>query len=287
MMANMDKHRDENPLLGDPALAEALAATAALGRLSNEDVRTMRAARRRSLATAGAVVLVAMAGAGGWWRLQLSAPQEIVQHFETRRGELRDVRLADGTTLRLNGATRLDVVIATDHRVVRLADGEAYFDVPHDAARPFTVHAGAVDARVLGTAFDIDMTRSQVGLSVYRGAVRFSPSTRDRGVVVKGGWRTRYRNGTTDAPSPFDTGQLDWRQGWLDTSGMKLADLVETLNRQGSLNVSPPPAPLAGMAVSGRFRLDDPQQLLTAIGSAYGFTVVRHGDSLNLSSTPS
>ncbi len=283
----MDKRPDENPLIRDPALVEALAASAALGRLSNEDVRAIRAARRRTIATTGAVVLVAMVGAAGWWRSQISAPKEIAQHFETRRGEMRDVRLEDGSTLRLNGATRLDVVIATDHRDVRLADGEAYFDVVHDAARPFTVHAGTVTTRVLGTAFDIDMTHSQVGLSVYRGAVRFSPATLDRGVVVEGGWRTRYRNGTTEAPSPFDTSQLDWRQGWLDTSGLKLGDLVETLNRQGHLSVSSPPASLAEMSVSGRFRLDDPQQLLTAIGSAYGFTVVRHGDRLDLSSIPS
>lgn len=287
MMPDMDKRPDDNPLLRDPALAEALSATAAFGRLTNEDIRAMRAARRRTIATTGAVALLAIAGVGSWWRMQFSAPQTIAQHFETGRGQMRDVRLADGTTLRLNGATRLDVVIAGDHRDVRLAAGEAYFDVAHDPARPFTVHAGAVDARVLGTAFDIDMTRSQIGLSVYRGAVRFSPAALDQGVVVRSGWRTHFRNGATDVPVPFDTAQLDWRQGWLDTSGMKLGDLVDTLNRQGRLNVSSPPASLAGMSVSGRFRLDDPQQLLAAIGSAYGFTVVRHGDRLDLRSTPS
>jgi transmembrane sensor len=36
------------------------------------------------------------------------------------------------------------------------------------------------------------------------------------------------------------------------------------------------------MPVAGRFRLDNPVQLLDAIGAAYGFVVKREGDQLRL-----
>lgn len=275
---------DQAPLRDDPALIEALALSAASGRLSNEDVRAMRAARRRTAATLGAVAAFLAIGAGGiGWLRPAPAPVVIARHFETRRGEMRDVKLADGSRLRLNGATRLDVELHGDRRDATLLAGEAYFDIAHDPARPFTVHAGGSRVQVLGTAFDIDMVRSQVGLSVYRGAVRFAPVRQPAaGVTVRAGWRSHFRDGTAAQPLAFDPAQQDWREGWLDTNGMKLGDLVDTLNRQGGPVVSAPPPALADMPVAGRFRVDNPQQLLSAIGGAYGFTVKRSVDRIEL-----
>jgi transmembrane sensor len=191
--------------------------------------------------------------------------------------------LADGSTLRLNGATRVTVLLASDRREVRLSRGEAYFDVAHDTARPFTVRAGTSDARVLGTAFDLELRRDQVELAVYRGAVRFgSSAAKGATVVVKAGWRSHFAAGNAAAPRAFDVAQQDWRSGWLDTDEMTLGDLVDVLNRQGGPLVLAPSAKLAEMPLSGRFRLDDPGQLLDAIGAAYGFSVIREDGKLRL-----
>jgi transmembrane sensor len=282
--ASPDQVADRDPLFDDPALAEALASCAAGGRLSNADVRAMRAARRRNVATAGAAALALVAGVGAWLGLQPApVPAPTMLHYATARGEQRTVRLADGSMVRLNGATRIAISLASDRREVRLESGEAYFDVAHDATRPFTVRAGTSDARVLGTAFDIDLRREQVDLAVYRGAVRFGPQ-RDGGtsVVVKAGWRSHFAAGAAAAPRRFDVAQQDWRSGWLDTEGMKLGDLVEILNRRGGSLVLPPSAALADMPVAGRFRLDDPGQLLDAIGAAYGFAVRRERGKIRL-----
>lgn len=266
-------------LLNDLALAEALATMAGFARLSNDEVRAMRARRRRALGSAGALALVFAIGLGRWW----DGSGAITSHYQTARGQQLAVALVDGTRIRLNGATSLDVTFAPAQRHVTLAQGEAYFDVAHDAKRPFAVEIGGVTARVLGTAFDLERTNGQVELGVYRGAVRFadtgSPSS---GVVVRAGWRSRYRDGTVGSPTRFDPAQQDWRQGWLDTEGMRLGDLVDALNRGGGpLVVAPPPA-LAALPIGGRFKLDDPGQLLAAIGAAYGFSVVPEGDRLRL-----
>ncbi len=272
-----------DPLLDDPALAEALAACALGDRLSDADVRAMRADRRRAIASATSLALVAMIGVGLWQSQPPAAQPPLVAHYETLRGQQRAVRLADGSTLRLSGATRIVVTFAGDRRDVQLDRGEAYFDIVHDAARPFTVHAGASGARVLGTAFDVDLRRGQVELAVYRGAVRFGRDGADKAdVVVKAGWRSHFDGLAAASPRRFDLGQQDWRQGWLDTDDMRLGDLVDILNRQGGPLVQAPPPALAEMPVAGRFRLDDPAQLLDAIGAAYGFTVRHEGDQLRL-----
>jgi transmembrane sensor len=272
-----------DPLLDDPALAEALSAFAAVDRLSDEDVCAMRADRRRAFASTTSLALVAMIGVGLWQAQSPAVQPPLVARYETQRGQQRAVRLADGSALRLSGATRIVVTFAGDRRDVQLDQGEAYFDIVHDAARPFTVHAGASGARVLGTAFDLDLRRGQVELAVYRGAVRFGrDDTKQEGIVVKAGWRSHFDGVAATPPRRFDVAQQDWRQGWLDTEDMQLGNLIDALNRQGGPLVEQPPAALADMPVAGRFRLDDPAQLLDAIGAVYGFTVKREGDRLRL-----
>lgn len=268
--------------LDDPALAEALTQVAGLGRLSDEDVRAMRSTRRRALASGVTALLLFGIGLGGWANGWFAADPVVTQHFETRRGQRLQVALADGSTITLNGATSLDVRLEEKQRLVDLRGGQAYFDVAHDATRPFAVHAGESNTRVLGTAFDVDMGHGTVRLAVYRGKVRFGRYSAQDGVVVPAGWQSRFAGGGASTPTRFDAAQSDWRQDWINTDALVLDDLVEALNRQGGPLIAPPPPSLARIALAGRFRLDDPRNLLGAIGAAYGFAVVEEHGELRL-----
>ncbi len=280
---------DVRATLEDPALAEALEQAASLGRLSDGDIRAMRAARRRNVAALGIVALITAAGLGGWSKGWFGASvPPVVAHYETPRGQQRDVELADGSTLHLSGATSVDVTLDDRRRVVALTRGEAYFDVAHEPARPFVVRAGDSATRVLGTAFDIDVAPGEVKLSVYRGRVRFGSAANEAGgVEVPAGWRSRFSDGVAGAPMRFDASQQDWRQGWVDTDDMRLIDLIDELNRRGGPTVLDPPPALARITLSGRFSLDNSRQLLGAIGAAYGFDVVEDGGRLRLVATGS
>jgi len=73
-----------------------------------------------------------------------------------KRGTKSRLLLPDGTQVWLNSDSR---IIYTNFfndtlREVRL-EGEAYFDVVKDPARPFIVHTSGIKVRVLGTAFNI------------------------------------------------------------------------------------------------------------------------------------
>jgi transmembrane sensor len=269
------------------ALNEALQQAAArFGRLSDADVRALRHRRRRTAATMAATLSVAAVATGLGWQRQQVAPAEDphwTRTLATRAGQHGTLTLADGSTIRLNGATRVEVDFGTTRRSARLVAGEAFFDVRHDPARPFTIRAGGGTARVLGTAFDLDMTRRRVALSVYRGAVGFdATAAASRGVVVRAGYRSTLSRGTVTAPVRFDPTLPDWRQGWIDTSGMRLDDLAQVLSRQAGVRIVPPEGALASMRVVGRFRTDQPRALLSAIGAGYGFEVVERSGALEL-----
>ena len=74
----------------------------------------------------------------------------------TPKGGQYQVVLPDGTTVCLNAASSLKYPTAFvgSERHVEL-NGEAYFEVTKNKNMPFTVSAGAVNVRVLGTHFDI------------------------------------------------------------------------------------------------------------------------------------
>ena len=93
---------------------------------------------------------------------------------ETAPGVRRTVTLADGSSIVLNGGTRLML----DHRNPRYAAlerGEAMFTIRHDAAHPFQVDAG--DARLvdIGTAFNVVRADHVLDVSVSEGAVLYNP----------------------------------------------------------------------------------------------------------------
>ncbi len=78
------------------------------------------------------------------------------QIISAQNGSRSKVLLPDGTTVWLNGGTKLyyDYEFSGPQREVRL-DGEAFFDVVKQKDRPFIVHAGKIDIKVHGTAFNV------------------------------------------------------------------------------------------------------------------------------------
>lgn len=72
------------------------------------------------------------------------------------KGNTYRVNLADGTRVYLNADSRLTfpTSFVGPNRTVEL-DGEAYFDVAHDARHPFVVRTEKMETKVLGTEFYI------------------------------------------------------------------------------------------------------------------------------------
>jgi transmembrane sensor len=63
--------------------------------------------------------------------------------------------LPDGSFVELKGNARIAVEYTSNLRRVVLVQGEAYFSVQEDPARPFIVLAGEIEVRAVGTAFSV------------------------------------------------------------------------------------------------------------------------------------
>lgn len=100
----------------------------------------------------------------------------------------RFIRLADGSRVILNAGSTLDYPETFNDqktREVRLT-GEAFFDIRHDADKPFVVHTEKISTMVLGTAFNVKAYPGQddITVTVSRGKVRVSDEDKVLGIIT-------------------------------------------------------------------------------------------------------
>jgi transmembrane sensor len=101
---------------------------------------------------ASLAVAVMLGGAWFGWHGVQPGSDPSVEAYSTAIGSHESLTLADGSRLMLNTDTRLRTAVGAATRTVWLDKGEAYFDIAHDASRPFVVLAGDRRITVLGVA---------------------------------------------------------------------------------------------------------------------------------------
>src|SRR5690606_10548060 len=106
---------------------------------------------RRPQLWAGAAMAAAVAFAAIVGLNLMSAPDDGTRQvaeqpglgvYRTKVGDQEKITLADGSIVTLNTASRIEARMNGQERTVRLLEGEAFFEVAHDASRPFRVYAG-------------------------------------------------------------------------------------------------------------------------------------------------
>jgi len=147
---------------------------------SDADVVTRRKKRRNRLKAWAAVSVFAIITTtiilfNNKGDTSRSTKQQEQDAIVTQKGSRSRTLLADGTTVWLNGESKLhyenDFTGAT--REVTL-EGEAFFDVVKQEDRPFIVHTSGIDIKVLGTAFNVKSypEDKNVETTLYRGSVQ-------------------------------------------------------------------------------------------------------------------
>jgi len=149
---------------------------------------------------------------------------------ETQPGERRSVTLADGSTIALNGGTRL-TLDRRDPRLATLDRGEAVFTVAHDDADPFEVKVGDDRLVDVGTRFNVVRADGRTEVQVAEGAVVYNP--RAEAVRLDAGHSLRVMDGDAavqlGAVAPGDV--ASWREGRLIYDGQTMTEVAAQLTR--------------------------------------------------------
>jgi transmembrane sensor len=196
------------------------------------------------------------------------------QEYATGPGERRQIQLADGSRIDLNGSTRL---LVDGPRHARLDQGEALFTIVHDETRPFEVASGDSLIRDVGTVFNLVRSPRTFTVTVSEGAIVFNPD--EEKVQVPAGKSLEAGAGAnslrlTDI-QPDQVG--GWREGRLVYQGAALDGVAEDLSRAIGLPVEAAPA-LARRPFSGIIQIDGKgEPALRAAAGILGVQVRRSG----------
>ncbi|QKG57926.1 FecR domain-containing protein [Hymenobacter sp. BRD128] len=192
------------------------------------------------------------------------------------------VRLPDGSRVWLNAHSRLHyrgLGAPASHgvRAVQLT-GEAYFEVAHNAARPFLVSTATARVRVTGTAFNVRAYAAEdsVEVSVTRGRVWLRRLAAPDSVLLTADTRAALR--AADAPGRVaatlrrtptaDQNFRAWQTDTLRFRDTPVAQVAQTLRATFGTTVKLLSTSLGNCRFTGTFARPRPEQVLAVLAAA-------------------
>ncbi len=220
--------------------------------------------------------------AGAWYVLANRAPA-----YRTAVGGMETVPLPDGSVVTLNTNTEIRIALTRSARTVSL-DGEAFFEVAKDPARPFVVDVGNERVTAVGTKFSVRREGETVRVAVTEGHVlmeakagtpqplaRLAPgdiaNADTEGVVVR-------RKPVTQVEAEY----LSWRQGYISFRDTPLGEVVKELNRYNVRKIRVSDAGIAAIRIGGEFRVANLDAFLRLMQQGFPVHADVHGDEIIL-----
>jgi transmembrane sensor len=247
-------------------------------------------------ATAFAALAVTGLLAAGLWPPAAQDGMQVAAatapEYATRTAEIREISLEDGSVVTLGPASRMQAEFSGRRRHVVLLEGEAFFEVVRDPARPFYVTSQDTLVRVVGTQFDVKRSADIVHVSVLEGVVEvLKPSDISKAIdtgataaipkqVLTAGQRVSAARRVA-LPEIKQIEQAEpgaWRRGRLAYEDASLAEIVSDLNRYSDRPIEIATSDVGDLRSTMSFYADDMDNVLAVITAIHPLTAERAKD---------
>ena len=190
----------------------------------------------------------------------------VVQRYQTQTGVQRTIPLADGSVMHLNTQSNVRVEFSEETRDIYLEEGQAMFDVAHNAARPFRVHVKHAVVQAIGTQFDVNRQTDHTDVAVIEGRVKVTAEkTANTATDVSAGEAIRIAaDGSVSSPVDIKVAEtVAWRSRRLVFRNNTLEQIAAEFNRYNRTpKIRVEGAILQAQRYSGMFDANDPESFL-------------------------
>lgn len=216
------------------------------------------------------------------WRFApLPFAASTAQTYASAARETREIVLSDGSTVRLDAGSEISVHMQRDERFITLTAGRAFFDVAHDATRPFVVGSRGVRTVALGTQFQVQEDVQRVVVTLLEGSVmvsnRQAGETRWREKLVPGDQLSVAGDGTPEHRRVSADEASAWVRGRHVFHGAPLSVAIDEINRYAVQKVRLGDPTLAELAVGGNFVAGDSRAIVEALCAVLPLRVIDAG----------
>ena len=217
-----------------------------------------------------AVLLLPMVIAGGLYvylnnaAADLVADQQVKSVIYAPMGSRVSFNLPDGSTGWLNSGSKLTYSLPfSGNRKVAL-EGEAWFDVFHNAKQPFEISAGNSKIKVLGTSFNVSayLEEKYVEVVLQNGKVEFSDQTQSDDIILKPSERLVLRDSKLEVNAVDPSKYKGWTDGKLIFRGDDMAEVARRIERWYDVKVEIADQDLVHFSFRATFKDDSLEDVL-------------------------
>jgi transmembrane sensor len=267
------------------------------------DAKLVRRNRGRSAWVAGTLAAAAaVAFLAGVWRHQgLEGHTEYANVAAAGPEVIQRVNLPDGSVVRLNSGTSVEIRFTERERRIGMEHGEASFAVAKDARRPFIVTTAGIDVRAVGTSFQVTSKSKSVEVLVTEGRVRVDDATEGKSLLAE-----RPSDEPVRQPAALDAGEkvvistLDsrspnaalpvilpaaeiakavaWQERRLDFNSTPLFEIAAEFNRYNQHQLVIEDMAIRNQRFGGSFRADDPETFVRLLETRSDISIEQRAD---------
>lgn len=210
---------------------------------------------------AAAIIVAALLTFSGYEAFFKSSVGEMVE-ITAASQVLKTVMLPDGTLVSLNSDTKLSYPQKFSGKTREVSfEGEAFFEVKPDKNKPFIIHAGQAQIKVLGTSFNVSAypQTELVEVVVETGRVQVSEQTTqtaktneliltpgDKGTLV-------YSSHSLHKTANQNPNYLAWKTRILTFKATSLTEVIGELEKVYKVNIRLADQELGGLMLTAQF----------------------------------
>lgn len=194
--------------------------------------------------------------------------------ISTPKGGQYQVTLPDGSRVWLNAESSITFPIGLTANERRVSiTGEAYFEVAHNAARPFIVSKGGMNVKVLGTHFNINAydDENAVRVTLLEGSVEVKSQTgseKSQVIIKPGQQAVSINNGKLKIETNVDLEQvMAWKNGRFELGGNTIEPIMRQVARWYDVEIEYRGIKPTDNFMGGTSRQDNVSELLKILES--------------------
>ncbi len=227
---------------------------------------------------AAAVLVAAMLSVAGYEMVTNKAESPKILEISSADQVVKSFKLSDGTLVSLNSDTQLKYPkkFGKDTREVTI-EGEAFFEVKPNKNKPFIIHAGNAQIKVLGTSFNVSAyPRARlVEVIVETGKVKVSNKLTvteqtnelildpgDKGTLV-------YSSNALLKTTNQDPNFMAWKTHNLIFRATSLSEVISNLEKVYKVNIRLDDPKLNGLLLTAHFNDYPLEFILKVIGTTF------------------
>lgn len=230
-----------------------------LGRARHSQSPGQSGHRRFVRASIAAVIVVTLMGVA-IAALGLGIPGSSAAYaFETGKGEIRTLRLADGSQLTLDTDSAVRATFTPGQRRIRLVRGRARFDVARDPGRPFVVETRNGIVAAEASNMDVGLDSGGTTVTIWRGEanVRDAFGVRHIAMLAAGQSLELDRHMPAVSPKMAHAADARWASGMLSFENAPLADVITAANRYAKSTTLLSDGDVSILRFTGTFKATD------------------------------